>query len=94
MNSNMIGFIAFDLVLRIIAGCVMRVTFVLKISFVDLNNNTRNITGLRIPGNMIAYFEFTVHLPDYFSNITASAFAPRPERAVLIASVKGSGPQI
>ena len=62
MCCNMIGLIAFDLVLRVIFGSVMHIAFVIEILGVDGDDGPRHAARLRIPGDMVADFERLGHL--------------------------------
>jgi hypothetical protein len=57
----MIGFIAFDFVLRVIFGCAMCVTFVIKILCVNFADRASNFTRFGIPGDMVPDLELVRH---------------------------------
>jgi hypothetical protein len=62
MGCDMIGLVAFDLVLGIVFRRVMHITLVVKIFGVDGNDGPRHSTGLGIPAYMIANLEPLSHL--------------------------------
>ena len=62
MSCDMIGFIAFDFVLRIVLRSVMDVALIVEVSGVDGDDRPRYSTGLGIPTDMIANFESLSHL--------------------------------
>lgn len=62
MHGDMIRFIALDFILRIVATGVMRVSLVIHILRMDLDNPAADQPGLGIPGNMIAGFESFCHI--------------------------------
>ena len=46
VHRDVLGFIAFDLILRIFLGRMMRVTFVFNVFFVNLYNSAADISRL------------------------------------------------
>jgi hypothetical protein len=64
VRRDMIGLVAFDLVLGIIFGGVMRMAFVVKISGVDGDDAPRHPACLGIPAYVIADLESPSHLVD------------------------------
>ena len=58
VHCNMVTFIAFDFVLRIFHRGVVRVSFVIDVSYVHLNDPTRVVPGLDVPAHIIVDFEF------------------------------------
>jgi hypothetical protein len=62
VGGNMIGLVAFDFILGIVFRGVMHMTFVVKISGVDRDNNPRHSACLGIPAYMIANLERLSHL--------------------------------
>lgn len=80
MHGDMVSFIAFDFILGLILTGVMRVSFVIHILCMDLDNPAADMSGLRIPGNVIADFELCWHdgsppssVPSYGSPYYAAA---------------------
>lgn len=61
MHGDMVGFIAFDFILRLIWSGVMRVSFVIYVLGMDLDNFPADMSGLGIPGDVIADFETFRH---------------------------------
>jgi hypothetical protein len=61
MQRNVVSLVAFDLVLRVIFGRMMRVTFVVHILCVNFDHPTADVSGFRVPGHMIIEFEFLHH---------------------------------
>jgi len=61
VHRNMVGLIAFDFVLRIVHGGVMRVSLVIDVSCMYLDDLARDVPGLGVPGYVIADFEFMGH---------------------------------
>lgn len=61
MDSNVIGLVAFDLVLRIVFAGMMRIAFVIKIPRMDLDDLPADMPGFGIPGDVIADFERVFH---------------------------------
>jgi len=62
MHGNMIRPVALDFVLRLIAGGMTRVAFVVRILRMDLDDPAADMPGLGIPGDVIAFFETCCHL--------------------------------
>lgn len=62
MHRDVVRFIAFDLVLRLVVTGVMGVSLVVDILCVDLDNPATDMSGLGIPGDVIADFEAFSHL--------------------------------
>jgi hypothetical protein len=61
MQRNVVSFVALDLVLRVIFGRMMRITFVVQILCVNFDDPTADVSGFRVPGHMIIEFEFLHH---------------------------------
>ena len=61
MRSNMIGFIAFDLVLQIIFTGMMCIAFIVEIGSVDFYDLSGYMSCFRIPSHVIADLEFVCH---------------------------------
>ena len=61
MQRNVVSLVALDLVLRVIFGRMMRVTFVVHILCVNFDDPTADMSGFRVPGHMIIEFEFLHH---------------------------------
>ena len=80
MHCDMVCLIAFDFILRLIRVGVMRVSFVVDVLCMDLNNPAADASGLGIPGDVVADFETFRHFilldaPTYTT--TLSRFAAR-----------------
>jgi len=58
----MIGFVAFDFVLRIVFRSVMDMTFVIKVRGVDSDDGPSYAASFGIPAYMIAYLESPMKL--------------------------------
>jgi len=56
MHRDMVCLIAFDFILRLIRVGVMRVSFVVDVLFMDLDDPAADTAGLGIPGHVIADF--------------------------------------
>src|SRR5579872_5700160 len=56
MSGNMIGFVAFDLILRRVGARVMRVALVIEVTRVDPNDRAADAPGLRVPTDSISNF--------------------------------------
>lgn len=61
MCGNMIGLVTFDLVLRILSGSMMRITFVSKVGSVHFYDSAGDSAGLRVPAYMIPHFKLVCH---------------------------------
>lgn len=61
MQGNVVGLVALDLVLGIVRIRVVRVSLVINIPFVHFDDRSGDVPGFRIPGDMIADFEFSGH---------------------------------
>src|SRR5687767_13319778 len=70
MGGDMIGLVAFDLVLRIIFRRVTHMALIVKIFRMDGDNDARHSAGLGIPAYMIANLE-------PFSHLANSLFLPQ-----------------
>lgn len=57
MGCDVIGLVAFDLVLRVFRRSMVGISFKVKICSMDFNDHSFNVTSFRIPGHMIAYFK-------------------------------------
>jgi hypothetical protein len=62
MHGDMVSFIAFDFILRLIRAGVMSISFVLRVLCMNFDNSAADVSGFRIPGNVIAYFEMCCHI--------------------------------
>ena len=58
MRGNVVGFVAFDFVLRLRRAGVVRVALVRKISGVDLADGARHPAGFGIPPYVVAHAKF------------------------------------
>jgi hypothetical protein len=61
MGRDMIGFVAFDLVLGIVFRGTMRMTFVVEVPGVNGDDGPGHPTGLGIPAYMVADLESLGH---------------------------------
>jgi hypothetical protein len=61
VGRDVIGLVAFDLVLRIILRAVMDVTLVVEVAGVNGDNGPRDAAGLGIPTDVIADLESFRH---------------------------------
>jgi len=79
MHRDMVRLIAFDFILRLIRVGVMRVSFVVDVLCMDLDNPAADTSGLGIPGHVIAdlkrLFMSVSDAPRYTT--TLSRFAAR-----------------
>jgi hypothetical protein len=62
MHGDMVGFIAFDFIVRLIRAGMMRVSFVICVLCMDFDNPAADVSGFRIPGDVIADFEMCCHI--------------------------------
>jgi hypothetical protein len=62
MQGDVNGLVAFDFVLRLVLGGVMRVALVIRVLRMDLDNPAADMPGLGIPGDVIADFETLSHV--------------------------------
>ena len=80
MYGDMVGFIALDFILRLIGIGVMRVSLVVDVFCMHLDDPAADASGLGIPGDVVADFETFRHFilldaPTYTT--TLSRFAAR-----------------
>ena len=68
VHSDVIGLVAFNLVLRIVLARMMDVTFVVHVTRMHLHDTAADPAGLGIPGDVIADFECLRHNPMLLSN--------------------------
>ena len=61
VGRHMIGFVAFDFVLRIVFRSVMDMTFVIKVRGMDGDDGPRHTASFGIPAYTIAYLESPIH---------------------------------
>jgi hypothetical protein len=61
MHGNVVRLIAFDFVLRLVLGGMMRVALVIDILRMDLDDPAADVSRLGIPGHAIADFEAFPH---------------------------------
>ena len=61
VNRDMIGFVALDFVLRIVAGSVVRVALPVKIALVNFSDRPADVAGFRVPAYVIANLEMFTH---------------------------------
>src|SRR3546814_9288653 len=62
VGGDVVGPVAFDLVLRIIRRRVMSVTLVIEVAVVDFHDRAADVAGFRIPGDVIADFQSAGHV--------------------------------
>jgi hypothetical protein len=62
MHRDVVGFVALDLVLRLIFAGMVHIAFVFGIARVDLDYSAGYIASFGVPANMIADFEVFSHL--------------------------------
>jgi hypothetical protein len=80
MHGDMVRFIALDFILRLIGIGAMRVSFVVDVSCMHLDNRATDASGLGIPGDVVADFEAFRHfmlLDVLIYTTTLSRFAAR-----------------
>ena len=79
MHGDMIRFIAFDFVLRLIGIGMMAVSFVVDVVRVNPDNPAADAPGLGIPGDVVADFETFLHVRGLTRRIIPprSAVSPR-----------------
>ena len=68
MGSDMVGLVAFDLILGIGLRCAMAMTFIVEIPGMDGDDGSRHDTGFGIPAHMIANSEPPDHFIAFFAN--------------------------
>lgn len=61
MYGNVIGFVAFYFVLRMVRGAVVGIAFPLEVTRMDLADRAADVAGFRVPADVIANFEFDAH---------------------------------
>jgi len=61
VRRDVIGLVAPDLVLRVIRAGVVRVSLVVEIPGVHLDDGAADVAGFRVPGDVVADFEFGWH---------------------------------
>jgi hypothetical protein len=61
VHGDVLGLVALDLVLRFILAGVVRVSLVIEIFCVNLDDLAAHMPSLRIPADVIADFEFSRH---------------------------------
>lgn len=61
VQSDVVGLVALDLVLRIVRGAAMRVPLVVDIARVDLHDAARHMARLGISLHMVAHLELMAH---------------------------------
>jgi hypothetical protein len=76
MHGDVIGLVAFDLILRGVPGCVMRIPFVPGIFRMDFCDLSGYLAGFGIPADMISHFEPSGH--NAFLAVLASESRLRP----------------
>ena len=62
MHGDMLGFIAFDFILRLVRTGVMRVPLVIHVSRMDPDDPAADMPGLGIPRDVITGFEAFSHV--------------------------------
>src|SRR5450759_3540554 len=71
VHCDMVGFVALDFILWIIGTRVVRVSLVIRIFCMNLDDLAADVTGLRVPGHVIANFEICSH--DGISSVIAGS---------------------
>lgn len=61
VQCNMAGFVAFDLVLRLILAGMMDVAFVVHVARMGPDDAAADAAGFGVPGYVIACLEFLAH---------------------------------
>src|SRR5690348_7010664 len=61
VRRDVIGLVALDLVLRIVWRRVVRVPLVVEIARMNLDDRAADVSGFRIPGDVIPDLEFRLH---------------------------------
>jgi hypothetical protein len=79
----MIGLVAFNLILRIVGTRVMRIAFVICVACMNLDDAAADMTGLGIPGDVIADFEALAHHVTPATIVRSSAYQPAQPFAIL-----------
>jgi len=79
VGRDMIGLVAFDLVLGIVFAGVMRVSLVVEVCRMHLDDRSRHVTSLGIPADVITDFEPFRHLGKLLFKNTRGLFLFRVE---------------
>jgi hypothetical protein len=74
VHGDVLGRVAFDLVLGIILARVMRISFVVDVFRVNLDDLAADSTSFGIPANVVAHFESGRH--DELLGATRSSSSP------------------
>jgi hypothetical protein len=61
MHSDVIGFVALDLILRLTLAGMVGIALVVDVTRVDLHYRAAGSSGFRVPGNVVADFESYSH---------------------------------
>lgn len=69
MHCDVFGFIALDFILRIVFASMARVSLVIGLFRMDLDDFAANLAGFRIPAHMVAHFKFRSHIDHLFMRI-------------------------
>ena len=62
VHCDVVGLVALDFILRIFLAGVVRISFVVDIFYVHLDDLAADMSGLRIPCHVIADFESSRHV--------------------------------
>src|SRR5579864_6886213 len=61
VHGDVVGLVALDFILRIIRRRVVRISLVIRIFRMNLDDLAADMTGLRVPGHVIPDLEFLCH---------------------------------
>lgn len=61
MHRDVVGLVALDLILRLILARMMRIALVGDVFCMHFDNLSADVSGFRVPGDMIVDFEFAYH---------------------------------
>ena len=61
MSGNMIRFVTFDLILRILFSSMVRIAFVTEVPGVHFDDRAGDLPRLGVPAYFIAHFKFCFH---------------------------------
>lgn len=89
MRRNVVGSVALNFVLWIVLGRVMGVAFIVEIGGMDGLNRPADPAGFRVPGHMIANFEFLRHTYAPIFNperVNVQSSAPMPNKPKMSAA--------
>lgn len=61
MHGDVVGFVALDLILRLVLSCMVGVAFVIHVSSMHFYDMACDHAGFGIPGHVVADFELIFH---------------------------------